>query len=734
MEGAVENWRSARTPAVSGCALAPQYTTVNSSSPKLIRTLLGCLFSHLPPLPGLRFNPPKESAKVQYRASPNGRGTLLTYQLVSRHGSRVTANRSHTASIHILDDYSLLNVFYLYRPAIFNGDDDGVPVARGTRWDRGEWWYKLAHVCRRWRNLTLGSASYLELCLVCAPGKPVADMLAHSPPLPLIIDYDGENDDIDAKDEEGIALALEQRDRVRRIRLWMPLSKLQNLLLFMATVEEYPVLEYMVVGPVAKDDLALILPGTIQAPHLHHLLLSGFTFPTRPRLLTTAMGLVTFHLYIDHRFTDLRLTVLLQCLSSMPQLETLGIAFSHPVPNRDVERQLMHTRITTQVTLPNLRQFLFQGVTAYLEALVRQITAPSLEKLEIMFFEHLTFSVPLLLQFMHTAENLRFGRCKFQFSNDHVVVKIYPRKEAKMCAFSIYIYCWHLDWQVSSVAQISNSLSHIFSAVEHLTLEHGVHSRSSEEHNEIDRTEWRKLLRSFRNVKALYIDHGLADGLSRSLQSDDGKLPLALLPEWHELLPELQEHIFLGRSDVDGILTDGYISYTFTPQMAEFFLVQLLFKVGNTTSIEVIRDPSGSGAYFAFNLPSHFSPPPLTIDGRGAWVLDYAIRPGGSVVPQELWVPQGQVDRRRYMDQARFRMPVFFVGSDGSLGVPVLNAAAGQIQLRDANLPPQLHDKYTAKIRIAVRTFLNYVLRVPHHLPCGSIVAGLWYFRTTNST
>ena len=62
---------------------------------------------------------------------------------------------------------------------------------------------KLAHVCQRWRNLILGSASYLDLCLVCTSGKPVADMLTLSPPLPLIIDYDSENGDIGAEDEEG---------------------------------------------------------------------------------------------------------------------------------------------------------------------------------------------------------------------------------------------------------------------------------------------------------------------------------------------------------------------------------------------------------------------------------------------------------------------------------------------------------------------------------------------------
>ena len=519
-------------------------------------------------------------------------------------------------------------------------------------------------------------------------------MLAHSAPLPLIIDYDG---DIGAEDEEGIALALEKHDRVRRIRLRMPVSKLEKLLLIMAIVEEYPVLEYMIVGPVERGgDPALMLPETFQAPHLHHLLLSGFTFPIQSRLLTTAVGLVTFNLYIERRFADLRPTVLLQCLSSMPQLETLEIAFSHPFPNRDVARQFMHTPITTHVTLANLRQFLFRGVTAYLEALVRRVTAPSLKKLEISFFEQLTFFVPLLPQFMHTTENLRFSCGSFQFFNDHVAVKMYPREETRMDAFfSIYIHCRHLDWQVSSMAQISDSLSQVFSAVEHLALEHGLHNRSSEEHNEVDRTEWRKLLRSFRNAKTLRIDHGLADELSHIVQLDGGERPL-------ELLPKLQEFTSLASSDVGAVLTDGYLSRTFTPQRAEHIIVKLLFNVGNSASIETIPDPNGSGAYFVFNRPSFYSPTPLTINGRGAWVLDYAVRAGGSVVPQQLWVPQGQGDSRHYVEHAQFRMPVFFVNMNGDLGVPVMNAAAGHMQLRGAHPLPLLFNMTTTKIRICV--------------------------------
>ena len=76
------------------------------------------------------------------------------------------------------------------------------------------------------------------------------------------------------------------------------------------------------------------------------------------------------------------------------------------------------------------------------------------------------------------------------------------------------------------MAQISNSLGQFLSAVEHLALAHDVHSWSSEEHDEVDRTEWRKLLRLFRNVKTLQIAEGLGEELSRCLQLENGELLL----------------------------------------------------------------------------------------------------------------------------------------------------------------------------------------------------------------
>ena len=200
-------------------------------------------------------------------------GRLLC--LISLHSTQSVRNRLrspsiHIPSIHILDDDSLLRIFSLCRPDLIDeGEDDMLLVLMGGKWVRERWWYKLIHVCRRWRYLVLESASHLGLCLVCTYGTPVADMLARSPPLPLVIDYVDLPRKITAKDEKGIIAALHHPDRVLRIRLRMPIQNLQKVL--PAIDDEFPMLEYMHLMPHARYYTDLILPGTFQAPHLRDL-------------------------------------------------------------------------------------------------------------------------------------------------------------------------------------------------------------------------------------------------------------------------------------------------------------------------------------------------------------------------------------------------------------------------------------------------------------------------------
>jgi hypothetical protein len=453
------------------------------------------------------------------------------YQLVTK--DRVSGNRSYLTAIHMLDNDALINIFYLFRPVLLDKDEvDPVRILQGGEWDCERWWYKLAHVWRRWRYLILASPSYLGLCLVCTYGTPVAEMIAHSPPLPLVIDHVVRYHEVTPEDEEGILLALQHHDRVRRIRLRMPVPNLQRLIV--AIDDHFPILEYLYIAPNTKHEIILPLPRTLQAPQLRHLVLN-VACSIGSLLLTPAVGLVTLSLNNILSSAYFHPSDLLLRLSLMPQLETLGISFHSPVSSHYVERQLLHTPNLAHVTLPNLRWFGFQGVSAYLEAILARINTPLLQRLQILFFNQLTYAVPHLLQFMSATEDLRFSNIKFTFHERAVIVAAYPRQGDRDYTLSMAVRCRHLDWQVATIAQLFNTLNPLFTVVEHLTLDYYGHFLSSEWHNEVDHTQWQQLLLSFGKVKNLAVDKELVGGLSRSLSQDDVGSPLELLPELNEL-------------------------------------------------------------------------------------------------------------------------------------------------------------------------------------------------------
>lgn len=142
---------------------------------------------------------------------------------------------------------------------------------------------------------------------------PIEDMLAHSPPLPIVLEYGYNDSDMVTEDEEGLILALEQRSRTRRIRLRLSIPNLQKFIT--AIDEEFPilVLEYLIISSPGQGT-ALMLPETLLAPRLHKLSLIGFVAPNRSRLLVAAVGLITLFLSMVHPSTCFHPNDLLLCL------------------------------------------------------------------------------------------------------------------------------------------------------------------------------------------------------------------------------------------------------------------------------------------------------------------------------------------------------------------------------------------------------------------------------------
>jgi hypothetical protein len=368
-------------------------------------------------------------------------------------------------------------------------------------------------------------------------------MLAHSPPLPLIVDYADGSRVLAAEDAQRICLVLRHRDRVRRIRLAVHETHLRNFVAAFVD-KEFPMLEYLFIklreSPSWPLGLPVRLPDTFQAPCLRHLVLIRFTFPITSPLLTTAIHLVSLSLNFDFvgycHHNDL-----LKQLALLPLLETLGIVFHLHVRDNRVEEQASHTLFITHVTLPNLRWFVFQGTSAYLEALLPGMTTPPLEKLKITLFGQLTLSTPSLLVFMNTATNLSFSNARFHFySGGLASVRVYHHEEARIYALYVQVFCGESDQQLSFMAQLSDVLSPVFSAVVDLTISHYL---PSTQHNEANYTQWRKLLGSFSNVKTLRMPNVFIEDLCRSLRSD-GEPPLELLPKLQVLVCPVGSDMF----------------------------------------------------------------------------------------------------------------------------------------------------------------------------------------------
>jgi hypothetical protein len=465
-----------------------------------------------------------------------------------------TSNISYTP-IYALNDDVLLNIFDVYRLADTGEyedtkDGDG---ERGMYWNRQRWWYKLAHVCRIWRNLIFSSPSRLHLHLLCTYGVPVADMLAHSPPFPLIIYYQDGRSEISAQDKSGIMLALSHRDRVRRISFWMPTPNLRKFI--MAMGGQYPNLEQMHIEHLTREPPRLAFPSTFQAPKLSRLASGLTTF--LPLTTVTTAGLISLKLVNIPSSPYFPPSHILSRLSVMHQLETLVIQFSYPFSNLDMERQSSHTPKMTQVTLTNLRSFVYLGTSAYLDGLVSWISAPSLSNLKIHLGNQPTFTISSLFRFMQTSENLRFHAVKLVFNWDSIEFVVLTSKNIP--ALQLNVMYERVDWQVACALQILGTFSPILSVVEQVVLGYRMFNQWQLPNNKIDRTQWRELLGPFSNAKTLCVQDGLVtDTPYCLLQPDDREVRPGAVPN------NLKELEYAGGCDA----RDAFTAFTDERQVA----------------------------------------------------------------------------------------------------------------------------------------------------------------------
>ncbi|KAI0253530.1 hypothetical protein BJV78DRAFT_183623 [Lactifluus subvellereus] len=473
-----------------------------------------------------------------------------------RTGKRVAIVQSHHTiskyfrhtTISTLPDVVLLEIFSHYR------------AARVGSWPRSQsWWYKLVHVCRRWRQLVFASPLRLNLQLSCTFGVRVPDMINHSPPFPIVLDYGPRRlETWTAEDKDGFLFALQYLQRASEIVLSAPESILR--MLTAGIVDEAPRLEHL---SLHSQTAELVLPKQFLdggAPQLRVLTLTGVSLATLHPLLPSATSLKTLALERIPSPAYFSPDCLVSHIRTMVQLETLSISFLSTVPRPGfMNERFLPWGPLTRVELPALTQLIYRGVSAYVEALLMRIRTPLIEDVEITLFYQLTLGLPRTGAFLSQLETFRPSRARIDFSEVSTHVIVSAPQPTNSPDITLSVSCAQLDFQVSGMAQICNGLPGALLPVEDLTLGFHEGKMPEEWRDSVDPALWRALLTRFRRVGTLRVHVALAGDLERALrpQTDGAGGPLieqgldVLLPDLHTLvlLHGSDKHALTAASD-----------------------------------------------------------------------------------------------------------------------------------------------------------------------------------------
>jgi hypothetical protein len=394
-------------------------------------------------------------------------------------------------------------------------------------------WYTLAHVCREWRTIVLGSTHRLDLRLYCTASTPVKETLEVWPPLlPIAVWSIGH----EVWGMDNIIAALEHNDRIYLIDLCeISSSKMEEGLAAMQ--QPFPELTCLRLQP--SDETAPFISTSLLggfAPRLEILSLISIPFPGLPKLLLSATNLVILVLRRIPHSGFISPEAMVTCLSVLTSLELLDIGFESP--RRHAGWKSWRLPPPTRIPLPALAELQFQGVSEYLEDLVARIDVPLLAKLTITFFHQLIFDTPQLTQFI--GRTPKFG------THDHAHAIFSDRNvlaapQTAEGVLNLGVSCNQSDWQLSSLAQ---AFSSFFPQALNLTVEHLYIFESASTtpvlrwQDDIESGQWLELFHPFNAVKSLYISREFTPRIAPALQELVGKGVTEVLPSLQTLFLE----------------------------------------------------------------------------------------------------------------------------------------------------------------------------------------------------
>lgn len=418
------------------------------------------------------------------------------------------------STIEVLPEDVLLEIFDFYKLA-----------STTLSWG----WHELAHVCQRWRCIVFASQCRLGLRLLCTYGTPVEKTLDCWLTFPIVVRYNGTAPP-SPNDEESIVTALQHRDRICEIDLVLqgPLSEKVSKIM----QEPFPLLERVALR--SCDSAALVLPSTFlggSTPHLRILHLDSIAFPALPQLLSSARDLVDLQLQRVQSTGYISPEALVAGLSAATKLKTFHLHFASPTshssprstPPPSLERAVLST----------LTSFAFRGSCDYLEDFLSRVSAPSLERAHIGFFDQTNFDVLQLAQFL--------GRSDPQRLPDGA--QLLPRNDGISLALTrsggpphtpewlrLYVCFGRSGLKVSSMTQICQQMSPFLSSVQTFDI-----VTSLTPGNDVDAAQWLGLFRVFSGVEKLHVTWGSVPNVAHALQHVSAEIAVDVLPALREL-------------------------------------------------------------------------------------------------------------------------------------------------------------------------------------------------------
>ncbi|KAI0253921.1 hypothetical protein BJV78DRAFT_139451 [Lactifluus subvellereus] len=240
--------------------------------------------------------------------------------LGQRQGSHNHLEPSSSTTIDILPEDVLLEIFDSYRQAF-----EQEPRYEWI-WNSKNGWFKLAHVCQKWRCVVLSSSSRLHVRLLFTSRRsPRAIMLTRLPPLPILVDYSGATiRTLKAENENRVAAALRYPNRACGISING--SHLLSDRVYRAMNRPFPILEsFKLINGYGLE----FKPTPIfkrSAPSLRRLHLQNVLFTSVSQLLSSTTGLVELDLDTD----TISPAALLTHLQGMPCLRHLQLSVLDP--------------------------------------------------------------------------------------------------------------------------------------------------------------------------------------------------------------------------------------------------------------------------------------------------------------------------------------------------------------------------------------------------------------------